>query len=158
MTHESINFARQLIKRRIAEVIFERMIRDEGRYTVIPFGYEQTVTTLAQYRNMALIQQVMDNISDAPDFVLVSEDKHEVYLVEVKYRRSLDNEDIRQVAAALSKRWNPSWVFVATPEGFHCAPSSAVAKDGSISRLSENWVTADRQKQYLNLLNDFEKS
>jgi hypothetical protein len=158
MTRESIDFARQLIKGRIAEVIFERMIREENRYTVIPFGYEQTVPTLAQYQHLATIRQVLDNISDAPDFVLVSEDKHDVYLVEVKYRRSLNNEDIKQVATALLKRWNPSWLFVATPEGFHCAPSSAVAKDGTISRLSENWVTADRQKQYLNLLNDFEKN
>jgi hypothetical protein len=158
MSRDSIDFARQLIKGRIAEVIFERMIREEGRYTVIPFGYEQTVPTLAQYQHMATIRQVMNNISDAPDFVLVSEDKEEVYLVEVKYRRSLHNEDIQEVATVLLKRWKPSWVFVATPEGFHCAPSSAVAKDGSIGRLSENWVTADRQKQYLGLLNDFEKN
>jgi len=33
MNHETINFAGQLIKDRIAEVIFERMIREEGRYT-----------------------------------------------------------------------------------------------------------------------------
>jgi len=157
MNHDSINFARQLIKGRIAEVIFERMIREEGRYTVIPFGYEQTVPTLAQYQHLAVIRQVMDNISDAPDFVLVSEDKAEVYLVEVKYRSSRNHEDIKQVASNLLKRWNPSWVFVATPEGFFCAPSTSVAKEGSVSHLSENWVTADRQRQYLDLLNEFEK-
>ena len=156
MNHEPINFARQLIRGRIAEVIFERMIREEGRYTVIPFGYEQTVPTLAQYQHLALIKQVMDNIRDAPDFVLVSEDKTKVYLVEVKYRSSLNREEIKEAAAALLKRWDPSWVFVATPDGFFCAPSSAVAEHGIISRLSENWVPADRQKQYLDLLNEFE--
>jgi len=152
MNHEPINFARQLIRGRIAEVIFERMIRDEGRYTVIPFGYEQTVPTLAQYQHLALIRQVMDNIRDAPDFVLVSEDKTKVYLVEVKYRSSLNREDIKEVAAALLRRWDPSWVFVATPDGFFCAPSSAVAEHGIIIRLGP----ADRQKQYLDLLNEFE--
>ena len=117
---EAINFARQLIKGRIAEVIFERMIKEEGRYTVIPFGYEQTVPTLAQYQHLAVIRQVMDNISDAPDFVLVSEDKSEVYLVEVKYRSSINAEDIKAIATALLKRWNPSWFFVANPELVWC--------------------------------------
>jgi len=69
---------------------------------------------------------------------------------------SLNREDIREVAAALLKRWDPSWLFVATPDGFFCAPSSAVAEHGTISRLSENWVPVDRQKQYLDLLNEFE--
>ena len=30
----SVDFTRELIKGRIAEVIFEQMIREEGRYTV----------------------------------------------------------------------------------------------------------------------------
>jgi len=99
----------------------------------------------------------MDNISDAPDFVLVSEDKSEVYLVEVKYRSSINAEDIKAIATALLKRWNPSWLFVANPEGFYCAPSSSIATEGKISRLPESWVAADRQKRYLDLLNEFEK-
>jgi hypothetical protein len=157
MSHDPIDFARQLIKGRIAEVIFERMIRDEGRYTVIPFGYEQTVPTLAQYQHLVQIRQVMHNISDAPDFVLVSDDKTKVYLVEVKYRSSLHPDNIQEIAAALLKPWDPSWLFVATPEGFYCAPSSAAARKEKISRLSESWVTTDRQAQYLALLNEFEK-
>jgi len=48
---ENIKFAKNLIKGKIAEIIFEQMIRDEERYTVIPFGYEHTVPTLAQYQN-----------------------------------------------------------------------------------------------------------
>ena len=157
MTHNPIDFARDLIKGRIAEVIFERMIREEGRYTVIPFGYEQTVPTLAQYQHLAQIRQVMDNISDAPDFVLVSEDKTRVYLVEVKYRTLLKADDVQEIASSLLKRWDPSWLFVATPEGFYCAPSSAVARNEKISRLSESWVDATRQSQYLALLNEFEE-
>jgi len=44
---KNIDFSRDLIKGRIAEVIFEQMFREQGQYTVIPFGYEQTVPTLA---------------------------------------------------------------------------------------------------------------
>lgn len=34
-----IEFSRKLIKGKIAEVIFEQMMREEKRYTVIPFLY-----------------------------------------------------------------------------------------------------------------------
>ena len=81
---KNIEFAKDLIKGRIAETVFEQMIREEGRYTVIPFGYEHTMPTLAQYRDHAVLKQVMANISDAPDFALVSQDKKEVHLVEVQ--------------------------------------------------------------------------
>ena len=35
--------------------------------------------------------------------------------------------------------------------------ASAAARKEKISRLSESWVTTDRQAQYLALLNEFEK-
>jgi hypothetical protein len=98
----------------------------------------------------------MNNISDAPDFVLVSDDKTSVYLVEVKYRTALRTDDIQAVATALLKRWDPSWLFVATSEGFYCAPSSVAARKEKIGRLSDSWVATDRQSQYLALLNEFE--
>ena len=153
----SIKFSRELIKGRITETVFEQMIRDEGRYDVIPFGYEHTMPTLAQYQHLVEIEQVMKNISDAPDFALVSADKKEVYLVEVKYQSKLNPKQLVEYANELIKRWTPSWLFVATPEGFYCAPCRSIAKDGTISKLPESWVTHNRQVEYLNLLNEFEK-
>jgi hypothetical protein len=99
----------------------------------------------------------MDNISDAPDFALVSNDKEKVYLVEVKYRTRLNNNDLREVASKLLKRWNPSWVFVATPNGFFCEPSSSIVEKGSINNLSDSWVNIERQSEYLALLCEFER-
>lgn len=158
MTNDNqLNFSRQLIRGRITETVFEQMIRSEGRYDVIPFGYEHTVPTLAQYQHLTEIRQVMDKIADAPDFALVSGDKKEVYLVEVKFRSTLDSAELKSQAEKMTARWNPSWLFVATPNGFFCAPCSAIAKDGTISRLSESWVTADRQSEHLALLNEFER-
>jgi hypothetical protein len=151
----SIQFSKELIKGRIAEVIFEQMLRDEGRYTVIPFGYEHTVPTLSQYQHFVEIKRVMDNIKDAPDFALISNDKREVFLVEVKYRSSINHGELKESAEKLLGRWNPSWIFVATQNQFFCAPTSAIAKEGKISPLSESWVAADRQTQYLNLLKEF---
>jgi hypothetical protein len=152
----NIDFSRNLIKGRIAEVIFEQMIRDEGKYTVIPFGYEHTMPTLAQYQHLVEIEQVMKNISDAPDFALISEDKTKIYLVEVKYQNNLDLGYLREYAEKLLTRWNPSWLFVATPEGFFCAPCSSIGKEGGISKLSSSWVDINHQVEYLKLLNEFE--
>jgi hypothetical protein len=116
----SLEFSRNLIKGRIAEVIFEQMIRDEGRYEIIPFGYEHTMPTLAQYRHLADVPRIIDNIADAPDFALVSEDKKEVHLVEVKYQSVLDVAQLTGYARKLLKRWDFPWLFVVTPYGFYC--------------------------------------
>jgi hypothetical protein len=150
------DFTRKLIKGRITEVIFEQMIREEDRYTVIPFGYEHTTPTLAQYRHISEVPKVIDNISEAPDFALISEDKTKIYLVEVKYHKHFNLEEAKKNAEKLMKRWESPWIFIATPEGFYCAPCSAVLKNGDMSKLSESWVTKERQAEYLKLLKEFE--
>lgn len=152
----NISFSRNLIKGRIAEVIFEQMIRDEGEYTVIPFGYEHTVPTLAQYRHLSEVKEVMDNISDAPDFALVSEDKTKLYLVEVKYQKTLNNEEVLRHADKLLKRWESPWIFIATKTGFFCSPCNSIRHKGRITELAYSWVAPDRQAAYLELLNEFE--
>ena len=155
----SITFSRDLIKGRIAEVIFEQMIREENRYTVIPFGYEHTMPTLTQYRQFfpAEVQKVIDNISDAPDFALISEDKTKIFLVEVKYQKHPDFLRVKEYAEKLLYRWETPWIFVATPDAFYCSPCSAIYKYGHIGELPESWVTKDRQAEYLKLLNEFER-
>jgi hypothetical protein len=151
-----IDFSRQLIKGRIAEVVFEQMIRDEGNYTVIPFGYEHTMPTLAQYRGLVEIQRIIDNISDAPDFALISNDKTKVYLVEVKYQGKLDLEKLKEYAYKLLNRWEYPWLFIATPNGFYCGLCRTIL-EGQVYELSENWVNKTRQAEYMKLLIEFEK-
>lgn len=153
----SIDFSRNLIKGRIAEVIFEQMMREEDKYTVIPFGYEHTMPILAQYRHISEVPKVIDNISEAPDFALVSEDKTKIYLVEVKYQRDFNIEEIKKYAEKLLDRWESPWIFVATKDAFYCAPCSSVFKNGHMSELSENWVSKERQTNYRNLLAEFER-
>lgn len=151
-----LEFTRNLIKGKIAETIFEQMIREVGKYTVIPFGYEHTVPTLAQYQHIAKVKEVMENIKDAPDFALVSEDKTEVYLVEVKFNNTFNPMKNVEHAKGLLERWDPSWLFVVTPFSFYCAPCSMVVTDnGHMSKLSDNWVPLSIQQEYLNLLSEF---
>lgn len=152
-----LDFSKNLIKGKIAEVVFEQMIRDEQRYTVIPFGYEHTMPMLAQYQDLVEVKHVIKNISDAPDFALISNNKKELYLVEVKYRIHFDILEIQGYAEKLLKHWDSAWIFVATPKGFYCAPCKRVSNDGTIWNLPESWVTNERQIEYLKLLNEFEK-
>jgi hypothetical protein len=152
----SINFSRNLIKGKIAETVFEQMIREEGKYTVIPFGYEHTMPTLAQYRNLVEIREVMDNISDAPDFVLISNDKKRILLVEVKYQNRFNLGQIKKSAEKLNKRWDVSWIFVATPVGFYCGTCKNICEDKVLAPLPAIWVDKKRQAEYIDLLNEFE--
>ncbi|MBU0706301.1 hypothetical protein KJ657_03425 [Patescibacteria group bacterium] len=151
----SIKFSRDLIKGRITEVIFEQMMREEGNYTVIPFGYEHTVPTIAQYQD-STARDILDNIADTPDFVLISNDKRKIYLVEVKYQRKLNMDYLKKKAKKLSERWKKPWIFLATPEKFYCTLCKTIL-EGGINELSEKWVKKGRQKAYLELLNEFEK-
>lgn len=160
MNKMNIDFSRRLIKGRIAEVIFEQMIREEERYMVIPFGYEHTMPALAQYRHkISEVPKVIDNISEAPDFALISEDKTKIkiYLVEVKYQNNFNLDEIKVYCDKLLKRWESPWIFIATPEKFYCAPCSTIGKNGGMNELPESWVAKHRQVEYLKLLNEFKK-
>lgn len=151
----NIDFSRRLIKGRIAEVVFEQMIREEERYMVIPFGYEHTMPTLAQYRHISEVPKVIDNISEAPDFALISDDKTKIFLVEVKFQRKFDILEIQDYSEKLLKRWESPWIFVATPEAFYCSPCRTVAASGEIHALPDSWVNRERQAEYLKLMNEF---
>ncbi|MCX6755179.1 MAG: hypothetical protein NT068_01375 [Candidatus Nomurabacteria bacterium] len=157
LNNSEIEFSKKLIKGKIAEVIFEQMIRDEKKYTVIPFGYEHTMPMLAQYQQLVEVKHIIKNISEAPDFALISEDKSKLFLVEVKYQKELNLNDLKGYAEKLLKRWDCPWLFVATPKGFYCGMSDWIIKEDMMNELSENWVTKERQNEYLKLLNEFEK-
>src|SRR5947208_5473036 len=89
MTHDrpAIAFARRLIKGKIAELLFELMFREMGTSTVIPFGYENTMPQLAQYQHLIEENDNVAPLRNTPDYLLLSEDKTHVMLVDVKYRK-----------------------------------------------------------------------
>jgi len=152
----NVNFSKQLIKGKIAETIFEEMFRVSEEFTIIPLGYEHTTPILAQYQHHAQIKEVLDNIRSAPDFALISQDKSQVYLVEVKYRKSLHDKNILEIAEETKERWNPCFIFVATNEKFYFSScSQIITNKGKIDELGERWVKEDVQKQYLLLLQEF---
>jgi len=153
-----LEFSRDLIKGRIAETIFEQMFRESEKFTIIRFGYEYTAPELAQYQDLVEVKEVLENIRHAPDFVLISQDKKEVYLVEVKYRSKRHYAELKEIAEKNLKTWNPSWLFVASPDGFFFEPCNKVVwNNGKIGALYDKWVKKEIQEKYLSLLNEFEK-
>jgi len=151
-------FVKDLVKGKIAEIIFEQMFRESGRYTILHSGYEYTLPELAQYGYLAEVKAVIENIRNAPDFVLVSEDKKEIYLVEVKYRSHRNSEELKKLCEETLKTWHPCWLFVASPDGFFFEPCSmVVANNGYIGPLvNEKFVNLKTRDEYLKLIGRLE--
>jgi hypothetical protein len=154
---KNIEFSRDLIKGKIAEIIFEQMFRVSGKFTILRFGYEYTQPELAQYQYLTKIKTVLENIRTSPDFILISQNKKEVYLVEVKYRSRRIESNTKKIAEGILETWNPSWLFIASPDGFFFEPChTIVANKGKIGSLYTKWVDKKTQLEYLKLLKEFE--
>jgi len=155
----NIEFSKNLIKGKIAETIFEQMFRENGNFTILRFGFEHTIPELAQYR-ASTFKRVVDDLSDAPDFVLISnkDGEKEVYLIEVKYRAKWGKDEIKKIAEKLLKRWNPVYLFIASLDGFFFGPCNTIVnKDGEIGHLYDKWADKETQGKYLKLLREFEE-
>lgn len=152
---ENINYVRNLIKGKIVETIFEEMFRTAGEFTILPTGYEHTIPELAQYQHHVQIQKVLENIRNAPDFVLISQDKTKVFLVEVKYRSELDSLEALEIAGHTLRLWNPSYLFIASRTGFYFSPCSSILEHKDIEVLNESWINKEIQKRYNNLLKEY---
>lgn len=150
-------FIKHLIKGKIAEIIFEQMFRESDKYTILRSGYEYTLPELAQYQHFVEVKAVMENIRNAPDFILISNDKREVHLVEIKYRSQRRDDELKKIAHETLKAWNPCFLFVASPDGFFLETCENIYNNnGNISPLSHKWADKEIQEECLKLLNEFE--
>jgi len=152
----SINFSHKLIKGKITEMVFEQMFRAMGKFTVIPFGYESTLPEIAQNSQQIKYQFVLEQIRTAPDFAIVSHDKTEVFLVEVKYFNNHTNQEIYKIAEKIHSRWKVVWLFMATPQGFFFdSCSKIIKKNGKMQKLDISWINQELQDSFLQILKDF---
>lgn len=153
----TIKFTRNLIKGRVAETIFSQMLRDSKVFTVLEFGYEKIVPELLQ-NNGNHDSPVIEALRVAPDFAIIDQKTKEVRLVEVKYRRRMDSREIEQCANRMHAAWNPSYLFVATLDGFYFDEvSKIISNNGSISKLEHPAIPGEMQEEYLKILRDFEE-
>jgi len=151
------DFTKNFIKGKIGEIIFDQMFKEEGKFIVIPFGYERMIPELTQYAREAEYQEVIDNIRGAPDFALVSQDRKEVFLIEVKYRSMVNMEELKKTCDKIQKRWKLVWMFICTPNGFYFDKTTDVIKNGKLTPLGQNWICQEKQEKYLKVLNNFIK-
>lgn len=100
-----IDFTHNLIKGRIAEMIFENMLRDSGGFTILEFGYEKIIPQLAHAGLNSEAQRTLEVIRRAPDFAVIHNEKGKVYLIEVKYRSQLHDEDLKECAEKMLQSW-----------------------------------------------------
>ena len=66
---DPIKFIHNLIKGRIAETVFERMLLATEHYTVLKGGYEHTMPLVAQISPELENAKVLEVIRKSPDFV-----------------------------------------------------------------------------------------
>lgn len=156
----NLEFTKDLIKGKIAEIIFEQMFRETNKYTILRFGYEYTMPQLAQYQKLLSddAKKVLENLRHAPDFVLITENKKELYLVEVKYRTKINEKETLNIAQKILEKCELAWLFIASPIGFFFEPCNTIVRNnGVIGILYPSSIKQETQKQYLNLLKEFEQ-
>lgn len=155
MSQNQIDFSRNLVKGRIAETLFEQMLRDAECFTILAFGYESVLPELAHRQHDLHAEETMEIIRRAPDFAVINNETHDVYLVEVKYMRNR-NGWVLAAAKRMYESWKPSYLFIASPDGFFFDKVSAIVKQGgNISPLKHPQIPQELQAKYTALLNQF---
>ena len=156
MTQSTFNFSQQLIKGKVAEMIFEQMLREAGTFTILGFGYEKVLPELMHQQGEIKAKETMEIIRRAPDFAIIDNETHEVHLVEVKFRAHNSASQVLEIATNLQKSWRPAYLFLATPKGFYFGKASEIKeKEGHIYPLHIAHVPEELQKKYIGLLNQF---
>ena len=156
MNQSPLEFSKQLIKGKIAEMIFEQMFRDSGYFTVLGFGYEKVIPELMHRQRDVESENTMELIRRAPDYAVINNDSHDVYLIEVKFRAHPQSHEILETAQRLHDSWKPAYLFLATPHGFYFGKGIEIIKEnGHIKPLDHPQLPKELQEKYLGLLNQF---
>lgn len=152
----NIKFTHELLKGKIAEIIFEQMVHNTKGYTVLEFGYEKVVQQLAKARKSEDAKAMIEIVRKAPDYAIVNEDTHNVTLVEVKYMAKRTNGKVNAIAKEIEKSWRHAALFIATPDGFfYDQVDHIIANKGAIKPFHHGKIQPKLVDQYLALLNEF---
>ena len=93
------DFKKQLIKGKIAEMIFQQMWAEINQCTILPLGYERVLPGLLERSQ----NKIFKPIRTAPDFVLIPKDDN-IMIVEVKFRRKAESKNkLKEIAIKKSK-------------------------------------------------------
>jgi hypothetical protein len=155
MNCDPIYFSKQLAKGRVAETLFEQMLRDTDSFTILSFGYEKILPELAHRQHDIHAQETMEIIRRAPDFAVINNETHDVHLIEVKYMMHPRTDWVLRDAQRMYESWKPSYLFLVTPEGFFFDKAGKIVEnEGVISPLSHPQIPQELQSKYIALLNE----
>jgi hypothetical protein len=155
---DNVKFARNLVKGKIAETIFAQMLRETKEFTVLEFGYEKIIPELVQ-QGYHDDNSMIETLRTAPDFAVINQKTREVKLIEVKYMHSLNFGNILKYAKRMSQSWNPSYLFIASLDGFYFDEINKIIKNkGKIEPLKHPQIKEELQVKYLQILIDFEEN
>lgn len=156
MEQKEITFARNLVKGKVAETVFAQMLRSTGAFTVLEFGYEKIIPELVG-RGDGNNNEMVETLRTAPDFAVINNTTKEVHLIEVKYRKEIQSSDILRIAKRMSESWNPSYLFLASEDGFYFGEvKDIIERDGNIKLLNHPQIPSETQAEFLKILNEFE--
>ena len=148
------DFSEQLVKGKIAEIVFEQMFTTAG-FKVIPFGYELILRELNEYKDYAGGKELLESIRKAPDFALISHEPEMALLVEVKFRARFNAKEMTEKAHAISTRWKYAWFFLATPTGFYFDACKSIVQNGDLKKLDVGLIHQGLQSKYLSILHQY---
>ena len=149
-------FTHELIKGKIAEIIFEQMIHNTKGYTILEFGYEKVVRQLAKERKNKTVNETIEIVRRAPDFAVINEENHDINLIEVKYMNNPTKSRVLSAAKDIKKSWKKSCLFVASPSSFYFGNIDDIIKNkGTIDNFKHKMISERNQEKYLALLNEF---
>src|SRR3989344_9198136 len=101
------NFAESMLKGRMAETLFEEMMKASGNI-VYRFGYEAIVQNMTQLaEKFDRYSKVGEKIRSIPDFIVLDK-KGEPLLVEVKFR-ARPSDPIHRDTVEILRRLEKSW-------------------------------------------------
>lgn len=152
----NLDFTKDLVKGKIAEVFFSMMFRGDSSFFVIPFGYEVLIPELARYRDKVRDTHTLKKISSNPDYLLMTSDRQLIKPVDVKYRSNInDLTFLIEKAKETLMYWDDCWYFVASVDGFYFDSCQNIVNKHSLTPLSFELIDKATQDQYRLLLCEF---
>lgn len=153
--NKSSAFAKRLTKGRVAETLFWMMFNDHTQYDLLPFGYEYTNPELIRYTKKLRKQKnsTWGKVAGTPDFILLPQDRKEVYVVEVKFLSNIQGnyKSLSAKARKMVEYWDEVYFFVATPGKFYFdeGVNFATKSLDNISELTSKFIPKRIQNKYL---------
>ena len=139
MNKNSIYFASNVVKGRIAETLIEEMFKKSG-YQVYRFGYERLLENVSQLKQEIVDSNTFERIRSIPDFLIV-DSKGNIQLIEVKYRSS--GEILPEELEKYAYFWEEARIILVTPKEPHFRISyiNRFCKNGKLYSLEEDKFT-----------------